>query len=96
LKANRRGIWYIPAMLDTTDLPDDIAALKAMLMAAKAREAGKDAQIARQNAQIASKDEHIARKDERIERLESTHTSKGAELALGRDTLQRHCGSVLS
>ncbi|ACM35492.1 MULTISPECIES: IS66 family transposase [Rhizobium/Agrobacterium group] len=57
-------------MLDTTDLPDDIATLKAMLIAAKARETGKDAQIARQNAQIASKDEHIARKDERIERLE--------------------------
>jgi uncharacterized protein (DUF3084 family) len=57
-------------MLDTTDLPDDVATLKAMLIAAKAREAGKDAAIARQNAQIASKDEHIARQDERIERLE--------------------------
>lgn len=43
-------------MLDTTDLPDDVAALKAMLIAAQVREAGKDAQI--------------ARKDERIERLE--------------------------
>jgi len=43
-------------MLDTADLPDDIAALKAMLIAAHAREAGKDAQM--------------ARKDERIERLE--------------------------
>ncbi|TIP39120.1 IS66 family transposase, partial [Mesorhizobium sp.] len=43
-------------MLDAADLPDDIAALKAMLIAAQAREAGKDAQI--------------ARKDERIERLE--------------------------
>ena len=43
-------------MLDTADLPDDVAALKAMLIAAQAREAGKDAQI--------------ARKDERIERLE--------------------------
>jgi transposase len=44
-------------MLDTADLPDDVAALKAMLIAAQAREAGKDAQI--------------ARKDERIERLEN-------------------------
>lgn len=43
-------------MLNTADLPDDVAALKAMLIAAKAREAGKDAQM--------------ARKDERIERLE--------------------------
>lgn len=43
-------------MLDAADLPDDVAALKAMLVAAQAREAGKDAQI--------------ARKDERIERLE--------------------------
>ncbi|WP_416068708.1 IS66 family transposase (plasmid) [Rhizobium sp. ZK1] len=43
-------------MLDAADLPDDVAALKAMLIAAQAREAGKDAQI--------------ARKDERIERLE--------------------------
>jgi transposase len=43
-------------MLDTADFPDDVAALKAMLIAAQAREAGKDAQI--------------ARKDERIERLE--------------------------
>ena len=43
-------------MLDATDLPDDVAALKAMLIAAQARETGKDAQI--------------ARKDERIERLE--------------------------
>ncbi|TAV82183.1 IS66 family transposase [Rhizobium leguminosarum] len=43
-------------MLDAADLPDDVAALKAMLLAAQAREAGKDAQI--------------ARKDERIERLE--------------------------
>ncbi|WP_244432369.1 IS66 family transposase [Rhizobium johnstonii] len=43
-------------MLDTADLPDDVAALKAMLIAAQARESGKDAQI--------------ARKDERIERLE--------------------------
>ncbi|XUR35666.1 Transposase IS66 [Rhizobium leguminosarum bv. trifolii] len=43
-------------MYDATDLPDDLAALKAMLIAAQAREAGKDAQI--------------ARKDERIERLE--------------------------
>ena len=43
-------------MLDTADLPDDVATLKSMLIAAQAREAGKDAQI--------------ARKDERIERLE--------------------------
>jgi transposase len=43
-------------MLDAADLPDDIAALKAMLIAAQAREAGKDGQI--------------ARKDKRIERLE--------------------------
>ncbi|MBX5167015.1 IS66 family transposase [Rhizobium sp. NZLR4b] len=43
-------------MLDAADLPDDVAALKAMLIAAQAREVGKDAQI--------------ARKDERIERLE--------------------------
>ena len=50
-------------MLDATELPDDVAALKAMLIAAQAREAAKD-------VAIASKDEHIARKDERIERLE--------------------------
>ena len=50
-------------MLDAADLPDDVAALKAMLIAAQAREAAKD-------VAIASKDEHIARKDERIERLE--------------------------
>jgi hypothetical protein len=50
-------------MLDAADLPDDIAALKAMLIAAQAREAAKD-------VTIASKDEHIACKDERIERLE--------------------------
>ena len=43
-------------MLDAADLPDDIAALKAMLVAATAREAEKIAQI--------------TRKDERIERLE--------------------------
>ncbi|TAY82665.1 IS66 family transposase [Rhizobium leguminosarum] len=43
-------------MLDAADLPDDVAALNEMLIAAQAREAGKDAQI--------------ARKDERIERLE--------------------------
>ncbi|WFU06800.1 IS66 family transposase (plasmid) [Rhizobium sp. CB3171] len=43
-------------MLDAADLPDDVAALKAMLIAAQAREADKVAQI--------------ARKDERIERLE--------------------------
>lgn len=43
-------------MLNAADLPDDIAALKAMLIAATAREADKDAQI--------------VRKDERIERLE--------------------------
>lgn len=43
-------------MLNAADLPDDIAALKAMLIAATAREAEKVAQI--------------ARKDERIERLE--------------------------
>ncbi len=50
-------------MLDAADLPDDVAALKAMLIAAQAREAAKD-------VAIASKDAHIARKDERIERLE--------------------------
>jgi len=43
-------------MLNASDLPDDVAALKAMLIAAQVREAGKDAQI--------------VRKDERIERLE--------------------------
>jgi transposase len=43
-------------MLDTADLPDDVATLKAMLIAAQSREAGKDKQI--------------ACKDERIERLE--------------------------
>ena len=43
-------------MLDTADLPDDVTALKAMLIAAQAREAAKDVQI--------------VRKDERIERLE--------------------------
>jgi transposase len=43
-------------MLDAADLPDDVAVLKAMLIAAQVREAGKDAQI--------------ASKDERIERLE--------------------------
>ncbi|MEP2986055.1 IS66 family transposase [Roseibium sp.] len=43
-------------MLNAADLPDDVAALKAMLIAAQTREAGKDAQI--------------VRKDERIERLE--------------------------
>ncbi len=52
-----------PAMLNAADLPDDVAALKAMLIAAQARERAKD-------VAIASKDEHIARKDERIERLE--------------------------
>lgn len=50
-------------MLDAADLPDDVAALKAMLIAAQAREAGKDAQMVR-------KDEHMARQEERIERLE--------------------------
>ncbi len=50
-------------MLDAADLPDDVAALKAILIAAQAREAAKDVAIAR-------KDEHIARKDEWIERLE--------------------------
>ncbi|MGO7486730.1 IS66 family transposase [Rhizobium ruizarguesonis] len=50
-------------MLDTADLPDNVAALKAMLIAAQAREMAKD-------VAIASKDEHIARKDARIERLE--------------------------
>jgi transposase len=43
-------------MLDTADLPDDVTALKAMLVAAQAREVAKDVQI--------------VRKDERIERLE--------------------------
>ena len=51
-------------MLDAADLPDDVATLKAMLIAAQACEAAKD-------VAIASKDEHIARKDERIERLEN-------------------------
>ena len=49
-------------MLDAVDLPDNIAALKAMLIAAQAREAAKD-------VAIASKDEHLARKDERIDKL---------------------------
>ncbi len=43
-------------MLDVANLPDDIVALNAMLVAAQTREAGKDAQM--------------ARNDERIERLE--------------------------
>ncbi|WP_017957081.1 IS66 family transposase [Rhizobium leguminosarum] len=43
-------------MLDTADLPDDVAALKAMLIAARQSETDKVAQI--------------ARKDDRIERLE--------------------------
>lgn len=43
-------------MLDAVELPDDVDALKAMLIAAQAREADKIAQI--------------ARKDERIEQLE--------------------------
>jgi transposase len=43
-------------MLKAADLPDDIAALKAMLIAARLSEA--------------EKDERIVRKDERIERLE--------------------------
>jgi transposase len=43
-------------MFDTADLPYDVTALKAMLIAAQAREAAKDVQI--------------VRKDERIERLE--------------------------
>jgi acyl-CoA-binding protein len=42
-------------MLNTADLPDDVTALNAMLIAAQAREAAKDVQI--------------VRKDERIERL---------------------------
>jgi len=45
------------------ELSDDVAALKAMLIAAQAREAAKD-------VAIASKDEHIALKEERFERLE--------------------------
>ena len=56
-------------MLDTADLPDDVASLKAMLIAAQAREAGKDAQI--------------ARKDERIERLEKL-VSAFKQAAFGR------------
>lgn len=43
-------------MFDTADLPDDVAALKAMLIAARLSEMAKDVAI--------------ARKDERIERLE--------------------------
>lgn len=39
-------------MLDAAYLPDDVAALKAMLIAAHAREACKDAQIARKNERI--------------------------------------------
>nr|WP_280136593.1 transposase [Rhizobium sp. Leaf321] len=50
-------------MLDAANLPYDVAALKAMLIAGQAREMAKD-------VAIANKDEHIARKDERIERLE--------------------------
>ena len=41
-------------MLDAANLPDDVAALKAMLIAARLSEAAKD-------VAIASKDEHIAR-----------------------------------
>lgn len=43
-------------MPDAADLPDDVAVLKAMLIAAQAREMVKD-------VAIASKDEHIARKE---------------------------------
>lgn len=50
-------------MFDATDLPDDVAGLKVMLIAAQAYQAAKD-------VAIASKDAHIDRKDERIERLE--------------------------
>ncbi len=57
-------------MLQAADLPDDVAALKAMLIAAQAREMAKDVAIASKDEHIAPKDERIARKDERIERLE--------------------------
>ncbi|TGE96304.1 hypothetical protein C9417_16230 [Rhizobium sp. SEMIA 4088] len=40
-------------MLDATDLPDDIAALKAMLIAAQAREVRKDERIERLECQSA-------------------------------------------
>jgi hypothetical protein len=43
-------------MLDAADLPDDVAALKAMLIAAQAHAVRKDG--------------HIARQEDRIERLE--------------------------
>uniref|UniRef100_A0A7C1NYN8 IS66 family transposase n=1 Tax=Agrobacterium albertimagni TaxID=147266 RepID=A0A7C1NYN8_9HYPH len=63
-------------MLDAADLPDDVAALKALLIAARLSEAAKD-------VAIASKDEHIARKDERIERLEKL-VSAFKQAAFGR------------
>lgn len=56
-------------MLDVANLPDDVAALKAMLIAAQARETAKD-------VAIASKDEHIARKDERVRAEVSTALPK--------------------
>lgn len=65
-------------MLDAADLPDDVAALKAMLIAAQVREAAKD--VAR-----ASEDEHIARNDERIEWLEKL-VAAFKQAAFGRES----------
>jgi hypothetical protein len=39
-------------MLDAGDLPDDVAALKVMPIAARAREAGEDAKIVRRYERI--------------------------------------------
>ncbi|EKF57653.1 transposase IS66 [Agrobacterium albertimagni AOL15] len=63
-------------MLDAANLPDDVAALKAMLIAARLSEADKAVQLAR-------RDEQIARKDERIERLEKL-VSAFKQAAFGR------------
>lgn len=41
-------------MLDAVDLPDDIAALKAMLVASQAREARKDERIVRLEKLVAA------------------------------------------
>jgi len=65
-------------MLDVADLHDDVddvAALKAILIAAQAPEMAKE-------VAIVIKEEHIARKDERIERLEKLVAAKQA--AFGR------------
>ncbi len=50
-------------MIDTANLPDDVEALKAMILASHARIADKDAEIMNKNALI-------ERKEDRIQRLE--------------------------